>query len=91
MGTPLGPKYIPYTYMDPLGWCTGSARCDVAALARSKSVPYKHPTTRYKQKQATASIVSLYNHPRSFSHTCARSLETFEGISCNILKSGMTN
>ena len=19
MGTPLGPKYIPYTYMDPLG------------------------------------------------------------------------
>ena len=21
MGTPLGPKYIPYTYMDPLGWC----------------------------------------------------------------------
>ena len=20
MGTPLGPKYIPYTYMDPLGW-----------------------------------------------------------------------
>ena len=21
MGTPLGPKYIPYTYMDPLGLC----------------------------------------------------------------------
>ena len=21
MGTPLGPKYIPYTYMDPLGEC----------------------------------------------------------------------
>ena len=20
MGTPLGPKYIPYTYMDPLGF-----------------------------------------------------------------------
>ena len=20
MGTPLGPKYIPYTHMDPLGW-----------------------------------------------------------------------
>ena len=20
MGTPLGPKYKPYTYMDPLGW-----------------------------------------------------------------------
>ena len=19
MGTPLGPKYVPYTYMDPLG------------------------------------------------------------------------
>ena len=19
-GTPLGPQYIPYTYMDPLGW-----------------------------------------------------------------------
>ena len=24
MGTPLGPKYIPYTYMDPLGVCFGS-------------------------------------------------------------------
>ena len=24
MGTPLGPKYIPHTYMDPLGlWCRG--------------------------------------------------------------------
>ena len=22
MGTPLGPKYIPYTYMDPLGMIT---------------------------------------------------------------------
>ena len=22
MGTPLGPKYIPYTYMDPLGLCS---------------------------------------------------------------------
>ena len=22
MGTPLGPKYIPYTYMDPLGLLT---------------------------------------------------------------------
>ena len=22
MGTPLGPKYIPYTYMDPLGIIT---------------------------------------------------------------------
>ena len=24
MGTLLGPKYIPYTYMDPLGWASGS-------------------------------------------------------------------
>ena len=23
MGTPLGPKYIPYTYMDPLGSILG--------------------------------------------------------------------
>ena len=23
MGTPLGPKYIPYTYMDPLGLGVG--------------------------------------------------------------------
>ena len=23
MGTPLGSKYIPYTYMDPLGWAWG--------------------------------------------------------------------
>ena len=25
MGTPLGPKYIPYAYMDPLG-CSASGR-----------------------------------------------------------------
>ena len=24
MGTPLGPKYIPYTYMDPLGRIPGA-------------------------------------------------------------------
>ena len=23
MGTPLGPKYVPYTYMDPLGYGPG--------------------------------------------------------------------
>ena len=31
MGTPLGPKYIPYTYMDPLG------KNSEAALLRSGS------------------------------------------------------
>ena len=30
MGTPLGPKYIPYTYMDPLGLCVGK----IARIAR---------------------------------------------------------
>ena len=31
MGTPLGPKYIPYTYMDPLGIFCGQHidPCDV--------------------------------------------------------------
>ena len=38
MGTPLGPKYIPYTYMDPLGLfplvrpCIAYARVKVHAL-----------------------------------------------------------
>ena len=27
MGTPLGPKYIPYTYMDPLGELLSKSRC----------------------------------------------------------------
>ena len=26
MGTPLGPKYIPYTYMDPLGVKAGPVK-----------------------------------------------------------------
>ena len=26
MGTFLGPKYIPYTYMDPLGYFKGNSR-----------------------------------------------------------------
>ena len=30
MGTPLGPKYIPYTYMDPLG--SSEASCSRAAV-----------------------------------------------------------
>ena len=35
MGTPLGPKYIPYTYMDPLGKmasCRSSTPCTLAEL-----------------------------------------------------------
>ena len=36
MGTPLGPKYIPYTYMDPLGYGyfqTGAPRPTLGDLA----------------------------------------------------------
>ena len=40
MGTPLGPKYIPYTYMDPLGWCRGVRRLRVYGLGfRMKELP----------------------------------------------------
>ena len=31
MGTPLGPKYVPYTYMDPLG-CLEAPRSLVQGL-----------------------------------------------------------
>ena len=38
MGTPLGPKYIPYTYMDPLGTCSlqawSSLGCEGTAAVR---------------------------------------------------------
>ena len=35
MGTPLGPKYIPYTYMDPLGLAhSGAARSHGAESLR---------------------------------------------------------
>ena len=38
MGTPLGPKYIPYTYMDPLGmYLGGKGRLD-QAMTRTLSV-----------------------------------------------------
>ena len=33
MGTPLGPKYIPYTYMDPLG----SLKVEVQRFRRSRT------------------------------------------------------
>ena len=41
MGTPLGPKYVPYTFMGPLGKgdphqtaaARSAARCTVAAIA----------------------------------------------------------
>ena len=29
MGTPLGPKYIPYTYADPLGDCVRVIRSNL--------------------------------------------------------------
>ena len=32
MGTPLGPKYIPYTYMDPLGFMSIIFAYDSALL-----------------------------------------------------------
>ena len=35
MGTPLGPKYVPYTYMDPLGKFScphGKVRADIHFL-----------------------------------------------------------
>ena len=32
MGTPLGPKYIPYTYMDPLGKAKGDLSLRVRQL-----------------------------------------------------------
>ena len=31
MGTPLGPKYIPYTYMDPLGMIGPQLKCQGGA------------------------------------------------------------
>ena len=35
MGTPLGPKYIPYTYMDPLG---GRSQVPLFEFKREKFV-----------------------------------------------------
>ena len=33
MGTPLGPKYIPYTYMDPLGQPNNRPLCEARTAA----------------------------------------------------------
>ena len=44
MGTPLGPKYIPYTYMDPLGRLQGLGR---AQGVQSSAVP---PRRRHLSK-----------------------------------------
>ena len=35
MGTPLGPKYIPYTYMDPLGLSPQEVPQDVVQKERA--------------------------------------------------------
>ena len=45
MGTPLGPKYIPYTYMDPLGFIDSSA---ALGICNRKGVGgrVKHMATR---------------------------------------------
>ena len=38
MGTPLGPKYIPYTYMDPLGKKTSADV--VPRLCNRRAAPF---------------------------------------------------
>ena len=48
MGTPLGPKYIPYTYMDPLGKLTG-ASCEWGSGSYSNPYP-KGPKYLYGTK-----------------------------------------
>ena len=46
MGTPLGPKYILYTYMDPLGYSPGLSSSSlpgtVASAARTGDAPGAH-------------------------------------------------
>ena len=37
MGTPLGPKYIPYTYMDPLGWRPERNQLDLREVHQDKA------------------------------------------------------
>ena len=38
MGTPLGPKYVPYTYMDPLGYIPTYYMADKTAQAQGRSM-----------------------------------------------------
>ena len=45
MGTPLGPKYIPYTYMDPLGVSKAEILCPIGGYA-SVPVPALHGSRR---------------------------------------------
>ena len=42
MGTPLGPKYIPYTYMDPLGKAGGKPGNSLPSRVQSPGRE-KHP------------------------------------------------
>ena len=39
MGTPLGPKYVPYTYMDPLGLGLEFLRLPDAMRALNRKAP----------------------------------------------------
>ena len=44
MGTPLGPKYIPYTYMDPLGHVACYSTHRVATLSQTNMENQKGST-----------------------------------------------
>ena len=44
MGTPLGPKYIPYTYMDPLGRAPSYLN---SRLLGYVTIGYVEPGTHY--------------------------------------------
>ena len=46
MGTPLGPKYIPYTYMDPLGYLAGSIEGEVISGLLYGSIAHSLVSTR---------------------------------------------
>ena len=62
MGTPLGPKYIPYTYIDPLGsqMSTRRAQCNKAEKRRQESLATSVGTTVHLCSHSASHFLANY-------------------------------
>ena len=62
MGTPLGPRYIPYTYMDPLGsrmptvWLLQAPIVDLQPYKEPNAPPIKHTSCQVKDHDIIRAI-----------------------------------
>ena len=65
MGTPLGPKYIPYNYMDPLGIASGTLQRCVQTVA-ARAMFFEQGLLSCMEETSLLETSSVRSKPNSF-------------------------